>query len=94
MKTVQAKIEENSKEVPESEPDKDQNTWLIEAKLDEHITDWETVELDFRPGEIEAEIVESSMSESNRMTLRTRGKSLLKKGQVIHVDVRDRMSDD
>ena len=89
MRTVQAKIEENRKEVPESEPDKDQNTWLIEAKLDEHIADWETVQLDFRPGEIEAEIVESSMSEPNRMTLRTRGKSLLKKGQVIQVDVRD-----
>jgi len=89
MKTVEAKIEENSKEVPESEPDKHQNTWLIEAKLAEHITDWETVQPDFRPGEIEAEIVESSMSESNRMTIRTRGQSLLKKGQVIHVDVRD-----
>jgi len=89
MKTVQAKIEENRKELPESEPDKDQNTWLIEAKLDEHITDWETVQLDLRPGEIEAEIVESSMSEPNRLTLRTRGQSPLKKGKVIYVDVRD-----
>jgi hypothetical protein len=88
MKTVQAKIEENRKENPLSEPDRDPNTWLIEAKLDEDIIDWETVRLDFRFDELEAEIVESSMSEPNRFTLRTHGESPLKKGDVIHVDVR------
>jgi hypothetical protein len=88
MKRVQAKIEENRKENPLSEPDRDPNTWLIEAKLDEDIIDWETVRLDFRFDELEAEIVESSMSEPNRFTLRTHGESPLKKGDVIHVDVR------
>jgi hypothetical protein len=88
MKRVQAKIEENRKEDPVSEPDKDPNTWLIEAKLEEDIFDWETVRLDFRPG-IEAEVLESSMSEPNRITMRTRGKSPLKKGDAIHVEIRE-----
>jgi len=89
MKRVNAKIEENRKEDPASEPDKDSNTWLIDAKLDEDIINWETVRLDFRFDQIEAEIVESSMSEPNRVTVRTRGKSPLKKGDVIHVDIRE-----
>jgi hypothetical protein len=72
-----------------SEPDKDPNTWLIEAKLEEDVLNWETVRLDFRMDQIEAEIVESSMSEPNRFTVRTRGKSPLKKGDVIHVDIRE-----
>jgi hypothetical protein len=87
MKRVEAKIEENRKEDPVSEPDKDPNTWLIEAKLDEDIIDWETVRLDFRSEEIEAEIVESSMSEPNRFTFRTHGESPVKKGDVIHLDI-------
>ena len=89
MKRVEAKIEENRKEDPLSEPDKEPNTWLIEAKLDEDIFDWENVRLDLRSDEIEAEIVESSMSEPNRFTVRTRGESPLKKGDVIHVDIRE-----
>jgi hypothetical protein len=43
MRRVNAKIQENGKEDPASEPDKDPNTWLIEAKLDEDVIDWETV---------------------------------------------------
>jgi len=88
MKRVEAKIVDNIKEDPASEPDQDPNTWLIEAKLDEDILDWETVRLDFRFSEIDAEIVESSMSEPNRFTVRTRGKSPLQKGDVIHFDIR------
>src|SRR5271166_1039562 len=89
MKRVEAKIEENRKEDSASEPDKDPNAWLIEAKLDEDIFDWETVRLDFRFAEIEAEIVESSMSEPNRFTVRTHGEAPLKRGDVIHVDIRE-----
>ena len=89
MKRVQAKIEENRKENPISEPDRRPDTWLIEAKLDEHIIDWENKRLEFRLDEIEAEIVESSMSEPNRFTLRTHGESPLTKGDVIHVDIRE-----
>ena len=79
MKLVEAKIVENSKEDPASEPDQDPKTWLIEANLSEDIIDWETVRLDFRISEVESEIVESSMSEPHRLTIRTHGKSPLKK---------------
>ena len=89
MKRVQAKIEENRKEDPRSEPDRDPNTWLIEGKLDEDIIDWETVRLDFRFSEIDAEVVESSMSEPNRFTVRTHGESPRRKGDVIHFDIRE-----
>jgi hypothetical protein len=64
MRGAEAKIVENRKEDPASEPDQNPNTWLIEAKLDEDILDWETVRLDFRFSEIDAEIVESSMSKA------------------------------
>ena len=86
---MKRKIEENRKEDSASEPDKDPNTWLIEAKLDEGIIDWENVRIDFRFDEIEAEIVESSMSEPNRFTVRTHGEAPLKRGDVIHVDIRE-----
>jgi hypothetical protein len=89
MKRAEAKIVENIKEDPASEPDQDPNTWLIEAELDQDILDWESARLDLRFSEIDAEIIESSMSEPNRFTVRTRGKSPLQKGDVIHVDVRE-----
>jgi hypothetical protein len=89
MKRVEAKVVENIKEDPASEPDQDPNTWLIEAKLGEDILDWETVRLDFRFSEIDTEIVESSMSKPDRFTVRTRGKSPLQKHDVIHLDIRN-----
>ena len=88
MKRVDAKIEENRQEDPGSEPDNEPNTWLIEAKLEEDIPDWESVRLHFESPGIEAEIVESSMSEPNRFIVRTRGESPLKKGDIVHVDIR------
>jgi hypothetical protein len=89
MKRVEAKVVENIKEDPASEPDQEPNTWLIEAKLGEDILDWETVRLDFRFSEIDTEIVESSMSKPDRFTVRTRGKSPLQKHDVIHLDIRN-----
>jgi hypothetical protein len=89
MRRVEATIVKNRKEDPASEPDQDQNTWLVEAKLDEDILAWESVRLDFRFSEIDAEIVESSMSKPDRFTVRTRGKSPLLKHDVIHVDIRN-----
>lgn len=88
MKRVEAKIVENRKENPASEPDQDTNTWLIEAKLDEDILDWENARIDLRFSEVGTEIIEISMTEPERFTVRTRGKSGLKAGDVIHVDVR------
>ena len=87
MKRLEATIEENRKEGPTSEPDNELNTWLIEAKLHEDISDWESVRLHFEPPGVEAEIIESSMSEPNRLVVRTRGESPLKRGDVIQVDV-------
>jgi hypothetical protein len=55
MKRAEAKIVENRKEDPASEPDQAPNTWLIEAKLDEDILDWENVRLDLRFSEIDAQ---------------------------------------
>jgi hypothetical protein len=88
MKIVRATIVENCKEDPASEPDRDPNTWLLEAKLEVPILDWEIVQLDFRSSEIKAEVVEGSMAKPKRLTIRTRGKSPLQKGDFIHVDIR------
>jgi hypothetical protein len=89
MKRVEAKIVANVKESPTSEPDEDPNTWLIEAKLEEDVFEWENVQLDFRGSEIKAEIVETAMTEPTRCTVRTRGQSPLKQGDHIHVDIRE-----
>ena len=87
MKRVQARIEENRKEDPSSEPDHDSNTWLIEARLEEDIPNWENVRLQFESPGVEAEVLEVSMSESNWFTVRTEGKSPLKRGDIIQVQV-------
>jgi len=87
MKRLQAKIEENRKEEPSSEPDHDPNTWMIEARLEEDIPNWENARLHFEAPGVEAEIVEVSISEANRFTVRTEGESPLKRGDVIHVQV-------
>ena len=88
MKRVKAKIVDNSKEDPASEPDKDPDTWLVEAELHQDIIDWEKVHLDFQSSEFDAEIIESTMTGPSHFTARTRGQSPLKKGDVIQVNVR------
>jgi hypothetical protein len=87
MKTIEAKVKLNFSEDPESEPDHARNTWLIAGRLNEHVENWEYVRLDFRFPEIQTEILETSMSEPNRFTVRTRGESPLQEGDVIHVNV-------
>ena len=88
MKRVEAKISENEPEDPKTEPDQKANTWLIQGKLSEDVLDWENVRLDFQTSEIEAEIVESSLSNPSRFIIRTSGKSPLKKGDLVYVDIR------
>jgi hypothetical protein len=88
MKRVEAKILENEPEDPRTEPDQEPNTWLIQGKLSEDVLDWENVRLDFVSSEIEAEIIESSLSNPSRFTIRTSGRSPLKKGDLVHVDIR------
>jgi HSP20 family molecular chaperone IbpA len=87
MKRVQARIEENRKEHPSSEPDHDPNAWLIEARLKEDIPNWQNVRLQFESPGVEAEVLEVSMSDSNWFTVRTEGKSPLKRGDIIQVQV-------
>jgi len=89
MKRVQARIEENRKEDPSSEPDHDPNAWLIEARLKEDIPNWQNVRLQFESPGVEAEVLEVSMSDSNRFTVRTEGKSPLERGDIIQVQVRE-----
>lgn len=88
MKIFEAKVEENRKEDPASEPDKDRNTWLIVGKFADDIPNWDTAQLDFRSSEIGAEYFEGSSSGPDAFTLRTHGESPLRKGDVIHVEVR------
>jgi len=88
VRTYKAKIEENSKEDPASEPDKDRNTWLLVAKFAEDVPNWETAQLDLLPAEIGAELVECSFSGPDTFTARTHSQSPLRKGDVIHVNVR------
>jgi len=88
MKRVEAKILENEPEDPRTEPDQEPDTWLIQGKLSEDVLDWENVRLDFQSSEIEAEIIESSLSDPSRFTIRTSGRSPLKKGDLVHVDIR------
>jgi hypothetical protein len=88
MKRVEAKILENEPEDPRTEPDQEPNTWLTQGKLSEDILDWENVRLEFVSSEIEAEIIESSLSNLSRFTIRTSGRSPLKQGDLVRVDIR------
>ena len=87
QKRVQAKVQENRREDPKTEPGKDPNTWLIEAQFEEDLPEWERAKLHFQAPSVE-EIVEVTMTEPDRFIVRTRGQSPLKKGDVIAVDVR------
>jgi hypothetical protein len=63
-------------------------SWLIQGKLSEDVLNWENVQLDFQSAEIETEIIESSLSNPTRFTIRTSGRSPLKKGDQVHVNIR------
>ncbi|MFY9983667.1 MAG: hypothetical protein WAM44_08015 [Chthoniobacterales bacterium] len=88
MKRLEAEILENEPEDPRTEPDQQPNTWLIQGKLSEDVLNWENVQLDFQSAEIETEIIESSLSNPTRFTIRTSGRSPLKKGDQVHVNIR------
>jgi hypothetical protein len=88
MRIYEAKIVENRKEDPASEPDKDRNTWLIVGKFVEDVPNWETAQLDLQPAEIGAEFIDCSCSGPKSFTVRTHGQSPLRKGDLIHASVR------
>jgi hypothetical protein len=89
MKVLEAKVVENRKEAPESEPDQRTDTWLIEGKLAQDVLGWENLRVDVQTSEIGAEIIETSMASAREFTVRTRGQSRLKKGDALHVAVRE-----
>jgi hypothetical protein len=90
MKRVKAKVRGNFREDPLTEPDGERNTCIIEAKLNDYIPGWETDRVGFHFSPIAAEILESSMAEPNTLTIRTRGQSPLRRGDVITVEVRSK----
>ena len=77
MKRILAKVEANQKEDPSSELGSDPNTWLIEARLEEDIPDWESAQLHSESPGVEAEIIEVTITEPTRFIVRTRGESPL-----------------
>ena len=89
MKVLEAKVVDSRQEDPASEPDHRTDTWIVEAKLKEHVLGWEDVRIDLQAAAVGAEIIETSMADAREFTVRTRGKPRLAKGDVIHVAVRD-----
>jgi hypothetical protein len=89
MKVLQAKVVENRKEDPGTEPDHRSDTWLIEAKLEQNVFGWQSTRIDLQASEVGAEIIETSMADAKQFTVRTRGKPSVDKGDRLHVAVRD-----
>jgi hypothetical protein len=89
MKVLEAKVVENRRETPESEPDRLSDTWLVEAKLGQDVLGWENMRVEVQTSEIGAEILETSMGTAKEFTVRTRGQSQVKKGDTMHVAIRE-----
>ena len=89
MKVLEAKVVDSRQEDPASEPDRRNDTWIIEAKLKEHVPGWEDVRIDLLAAAVGAEIIETSMADAREFTVRTRGKPWVAKGDVVHVTVRE-----
>ena len=89
MKILNAKVVETRKEEPGTEPDFRADTWLIEGKLEQDLMGWEGMKIDVRAPEIGAEIVEATMSDAKRFTIRTRGEPKVHKGSTFAVAARE-----
>ena len=92
MKILEAKVVESRNEEAGTEPDHRTDTWLVEAKLEQDLMGWENMRLDVRAPEIGAEIVEATMADAKRVTLRTRGEPKIHKGSRFAVAVREAQS--
>ena len=80
MKILNAKVVESRKEEPGTEPDRRADTWLIEGKLERDLMGWENMKIDVPAPEIGAEIVEITLADAKRFTIRTRGEPKVHKG--------------
>ena len=89
MKILEAKVVDEQKEDPGSEPDHRTDTWIIAARLETDLLGWEGSRVDVRASDIGAEIIETSMADAKRFTIRTNGKPKLKQGDAFEVAVRD-----
>jgi hypothetical protein len=89
MKILNAKVVESRKEEPGTEPDGRADTWLIEGKLEQDLMGWENMKIDVPAPEIGAEIVESTMADARRFTIRTRGEPKVHKGSRFAMAVRE-----
>jgi hypothetical protein len=86
MKTIQAKVTRNIKEDPSIE---ECDLWNVETVLLAKLPD-EDVRLIADPNEIGVEQIPGSKLDSTRtiLTIRTQGRSPLKEGDTIQVEVR------
>ena len=89
MKILNAKVVASRKEEPGTEPDQRADTWLIEAKLEQDLMGWENMKIDVPAAEIGAEIVETTMADAKRFTIRTRREPKVDKGSRVAVTVRE-----
>lgn len=89
MNILNAKVVESRKEEPGTEPDRRADTWLIEGKLERDLMGWENMKIDVPAPEIGAEIVEITMADAKRFTIRTRGEPKVHKGSKFAVAVRE-----
>jgi hypothetical protein len=92
MKILEAKVVASRKEEAGTEPDHRTDTWLVEAKLEGDLVGWENMRIDVRAPEIGAEIVEITMADAKRFTVRTRGEPKIHKGSTFAVVVRETQS--
>ena len=89
MKILEAKVVDKQKEDSGAEPDHRSDTWIFQAKLEADLLGWEDSRVDVRASEVGAEIIEISMADAKRFTVRTRAEPKLKKGDVFQVAVRE-----
>lgn len=89
MKILEANVVAQRKEDPGSEPDHRTDTWISEAKLETDLLGWEGSRIDIRASDIGAEIIETSMADAKRFTIRTHGEPKLKQGDAFQVVVRE-----
>jgi hypothetical protein len=89
MKILEAKVVESRKEEAGTEPDQRTDSWLVEAKLEGDLVDWENMRIDVRAPEIGAEIIETTMADAKRFTIRTRGEPKVHKHSRFVVAVRE-----
>jgi hypothetical protein len=86
MKTIQARVTRNVKEDPSIE---ECDIWNVETVLLEKLPN-EEVSLTADPDEIQVEQIPGSKLDitCTMLTIRTKGRSPVKAGDTIHVDVR------